>query len=108
MYTSGSSVFEKVGTMFLTTTVSDENIEKVNVPFFDSQGMIHKDFLPEGTTMNSARYIEVLTRFRKRLRRVRPQYTPNKVDGFFCSQQCSPSHSQYRQTVPCKKGGGAN
>ncbi|GFV34865.1 hypothetical protein TNCV_1451691 [Trichonephila clavipes] len=37
------------------TSVSDENIEKVSVIFFDSQGIIHKEFLPEGTTMNAAR-----------------------------------------------------
>ncbi|GFX06953.1 hypothetical protein TNCV_1202681 [Trichonephila clavipes] len=74
MCTSGSPVFEKVGTMLLTTSVSDENIEKVNVIFFGSQGIIHKEFLPEGTTMNAARYIEVLTHFMERLRRGRPQY----------------------------------
>ncbi|GFV84707.1 mariner Mos1 transposase [Trichonephila clavipes] len=42
---------------------------------FDSQSIIHKKFLPKGMTMNAARYIEILTRFMKRLRRVRPQYT---------------------------------
>ncbi|GFU91164.1 histone-lysine N-methyltransferase SETMAR [Trichonephila clavipes] len=69
MYRSGSPVFEKTGTMFLTTSVSAENIEKVNVPFFNSQSIILKEFLPEGMTMNAARYIEVLTRFMKRLHR---------------------------------------
>ncbi|GFX22520.1 hypothetical protein TNCV_2784561 [Trichonephila clavipes] len=40
-----------------------------------SQNITHKEFLPEGgTTMNAARYIEILIRFMKRLHRVRPQY----------------------------------
>ncbi|GFT25497.1 hypothetical protein TNCV_3173761 [Trichonephila clavipes] len=41
---------------------------------FDSQGIIHKDSLPEGTEMNAARFIEMLTRFMKRLRRVWTQF----------------------------------
>lgn len=88
-------------------------IKTMLITFFDNQGIIHKEFLPEGTTMNAARYIEILTRFMKRLRRVRPQYA-QQGSWFFCSRQCSPSHSQYRQTVIGKKrrgwggGGGAN
>ncbi|GFX90209.1 mariner Mos1 transposase [Trichonephila clavipes] len=35
----------------------------------------HKEFPPEGTTMIAARYIEILTHFLKRLRRVQPQYS---------------------------------
>ncbi|GFW45457.1 mariner Mos1 transposase [Trichonephila clavipes] len=60
------------------TFVSDVNIVRVSVIFFDSKGTIHKEFPPEGMTMNAAKYIEVLTRFMKCLRRererVRPQY----------------------------------
>ncbi|GFV01129.1 hypothetical protein TNCV_1010501 [Trichonephila clavipes] len=40
---------------------------------FKIQSIIHKEFLPEGTTMNAARYTEILTRFMKRLRMVQPQ-----------------------------------
>ncbi|GFU75498.1 hypothetical protein TNCV_2862141 [Trichonephila clavipes] len=39
------------------------------ITFFDSQGFIHKEFLPKGTT-NAARYIEILNRFIKRLCRL--------------------------------------
>jgi len=49
-------------------------IKTMLITFFDCHGIIHKEFLPEGTTLNAARYIEILTRFMKRLRRVRPQY----------------------------------
>ncbi|GFY27407.1 mariner Mos1 transposase [Trichonephila clavipes] len=61
----------------LVISNSDENIEKVSVTFFDRQDIAHKEFLPEGTTMNAVRYTEVLTRFMKLLRKVRPQYAQN-------------------------------
>ncbi|GFV87302.1 hypothetical protein TNCV_4032741 [Trichonephila clavipes] len=71
---------------------------------FDSQGIKHKELLPEGTTMNSVRYFEILTRFMKRVHRAhtRPLYV-QRGSWFFV--QCSPPHSQYRQIVPGKKGG---
>ncbi|GFT95055.1 DUF4817 domain-containing protein [Trichonephila clavipes] len=47
---------------------------------FDSQRIIRKEFLPEGKTMNAARYIEIMTSFMKRLHRVRPQYA-QQVEG---------------------------
>ncbi|GFX20709.1 mariner Mos1 transposase [Trichonephila clavipes] len=71
----------KHGMAFSCITSSEEKvraekslIKTVLIIFFDSQGIIHKEFLPEGATMNAARYIEILTRFMKRLCRVRPQY----------------------------------
>ncbi|GFS96215.1 mariner Mos1 transposase [Trichonephila clavipes] len=75
---------------------------------FDSQNIIHKEFLPEGRTLNAAWCIEILIRFIKRLRSVNPFHktypnTHSKVHEF-CSLQCSLSHRQYRQTVPGKKG----
>ncbi|GFV32898.1 hypothetical protein TNCV_1745401 [Trichonephila clavipes] len=42
--------------------------------FFDTQGIIHEEFLPERTTINAASYIGILTHFMKRLRRIRLQY----------------------------------
>ncbi|GFU60980.1 hypothetical protein TNCV_3372911 [Trichonephila clavipes] len=89
------------------TSVSDENIEKVHVTFFDSQDIIYKQFLPEGAKMNAAKYIEVFTRFMKRLRRVRSQRAQQVSWGFFCSRQYSPYH-RHCQTFSSKKGSGAN
>ncbi|GFU38471.1 mariner Mos1 transposase [Trichonephila clavipes] len=40
------------------------------ITFFDSQNIIHKEFLLEGTTMKVSRYIEILIRLIKRLRRL--------------------------------------
>ena len=40
--------------------------------FFDSQGIVHKEFVPPGQTVNQTFYREVLERLRKRVVRVRP------------------------------------
>ena len=40
--------------------------------FFCSQGIVHKEFVPPGLTVNQTFYREVLERLRKRVARVRP------------------------------------
>jgi len=40
--------------------------------FFDSQGIVHNEFVPPGQTVNQTFYREVLERLRKRMARVRP------------------------------------
>ena len=40
--------------------------------FWDSEGVVHAEFLPPGTTINSERYIGTLRKLRDRIRRVRP------------------------------------
>ena len=46
--------------------------------FFDSQGIVHKEFIPEGKTVNAEFYKGVMGRLLKRIQRVRP--------AAFCSQ----------------------
>ncbi|GFX25428.1 hypothetical protein TNCV_1424121 [Trichonephila clavipes] len=46
--------------------VGTEN--RCSSPFLCSQGIIRKEFLPEGRTRNVARFTEILTHFMKRLR----------------------------------------
>ena len=43
-----------------------------NVIFFDWQEVIHKEFVPEGVTVNAVYYIAVIERLLNRIRRVRP------------------------------------
>ncbi|GFV74736.1 hypothetical protein TNCV_1039741 [Trichonephila clavipes] len=64
--------------------VREENsrIKTMFIPFFDSQGIIHKEFIPEETTMNAERYIESLTRFMKCLSTENDPSTHNKVRSF--------------------------
>lgn len=39
--------------------------------FWDVQGVVHFEFMPKGTTINSARYSETLGKLKARIRRVR-------------------------------------
>ena len=41
--------------------------------FFDSQGGVHKEFVPQGRTVNQQYCREVLERLRQRVHRVRPE-----------------------------------
>ncbi|KAJ4437672.1 hypothetical protein ANN_17817 [Periplaneta americana] len=41
--------------------------------FFDSNGIIHMEFIPEGATLNKTRYKEILGRLRDSIRRKRPE-----------------------------------
>jgi len=41
--------------------------------FFDSQGIVHTEFVPQGQTFNKQYYRDVLERLRKRVHHVRPE-----------------------------------
>jgi hypothetical protein len=59
---------------------------------FGKQGVIDKEFVPEGQTVNSAFYVEDIGRLLKRISRVRPQFL---VEGtWFCWHDNDPSHSE--------------
>jgi hypothetical protein len=40
--------------------------------FFDSEGVVHKEFVPEGKTVNAEFYKGVMDHLLKRIQRVRP------------------------------------
>jgi len=52
--------------------MSKSKIKSMLICFFDSQGIVHKEFVPPGQTVNQTFYREVLERLRKRVARVRP------------------------------------
>jgi hypothetical protein len=43
------------------------------VAFFDDEGIVHGEFVPTATSVNSAFYMDVLTRLRDSVSRKRPQ-----------------------------------
>jgi hypothetical protein len=47
-------------------------IKTMLIIFFDSQGVVHKEFVPEGKTVNAEFYIGVMDRLLKRFQWVRP------------------------------------
>jgi hypothetical protein len=54
------------------------HIKTTLIIFFDSQGVVHKEFVPEGKTVNAEFYKEVMDRLLKCIQQVRP--------AAFCSQ----------------------
>lgn len=59
--------------------MSKSRIKSMLIVFFDSKGVVHKEFLPPGQTINAAFYLEVLKRLRNRVARVRPEIANNWI-----------------------------
>ena len=58
--------------------------------FFDSQGVVHKEFVTEGKTVNAEFYKGVVDRLLKRIHRVRPAALCCR--DFFLLHDNAPSH----------------
>lgn len=73
------------------------------VVFFDSRGVIHREFVPEGQTVNAVFYRDVMDRLLKRIARVRPHLHVNK--DWFLLHDNAPSHNAavIRQFLAKKK-----
>jgi hypothetical protein len=48
-------------------------VENMLTIFFDFKGIVHKEFVMAGQTVNSAYYCDVLQRLRENVRRLRPE-----------------------------------
>ena len=59
--------------------------------FFDSQGIVHKEFVQQGCTVNAEYYKGVLDRLISRIRRVRPALY--RTRDFFLLHDNAPAHS---------------
>ena len=64
------------------------------IAFFDSQGMVHKEFVPEGRTVNADFYVEVLQHLCKRIQHVRPKMWEDRT--FFLLHDNAPAHTATR------------
>ena len=49
-------------------------IKKLLITFYDYKGIIHKEFVPPGKTVNDVYYLGVTKRLLARIRRVRPEF----------------------------------
>jgi len=65
-------------------------VKTMLICFYDSEGILHKEFLPTGQTMNGVFYVGVLKRLLLRIRRVRPQY--REKGSWRLLQDNAPSH----------------
>ena len=82
---------------FGETSPSTEETEIPKVPhqdhddnFFDSQGVVHKEFVPEGKRVNAEFYKGVMDNVLKRIQRVRPAAFCSRV--FFFLHDNTPAH----------------
>ena len=62
--------------------------------FFDASGVVHHEYLPEGSTVNQTYYIEVLKRLRDAIRRKRPELW--RSGDWFFHHDNAPAHSALR------------
>jgi hypothetical protein len=53
-------------------------VKTMFIVFFDAQGVIHREFVPEGQTVNGQFYLRVMERLLKGIRRVRPEFHNSK------------------------------
>jgi len=73
--------------------------------FFDSQGIVHKEFVPQGQTVNKQYYREVLERLRKRVHRVGPEIADTWLlhqDNVPCHTAISVNKFFYQMGIPVR------
>ena len=66
-------------------------VKTMLIAFFDIKGIIHKEFVPMGQTVNAAFYEQVLRRLLQRIRRVRPEL--HKPGSWMLLHDNAPAHS---------------
>jgi len=67
------------------------NIKSILICFFDLKGIVHKEFVPPGQTVNAAFYVEVLRRLRENVRRKRPDQWQNNT--WLLRRHNAPAHA---------------
>nr|XP_012143528.1 PREDICTED: putative uncharacterized protein FLJ37770 [Megachile rotundata] len=69
--------------------MSKSRIKSMLIVFFDAKGVIHKEFVPAGQTVNGQFYAEVLERLRLKVRRVRREI----ANSWMLHHDNAPSHT---------------
>jgi len=64
-------------------------MKSILICFFDSQAVVHKEFVPQKQTTNKQYYRELLERLRKRVHHVRPEI----ADTWMLHHDNAPCHS---------------
>lgn len=71
--------------------MSKSRIKTMLIVFFDARGIVHFEFVPQGQTVNSAFYLEVLKRLKRRVARVRADIK----DTVKLHHDNAPSHTSF-------------
>ena len=53
--------------------MSKSKVKTMLIVFFDAKGIVHKEFVPQGQTVNAAYYVDVLEKLRRRVVRTRKE-----------------------------------
>ena len=69
---------------------SRSKIKVMLTVFFDSQGVVHSEFLPDGQSVNAEYYLSVLKRLRENIRLKRKDLWDNK--SWFLHHDNAPAH----------------
>jgi len=80
--------------------MSRSKIKSMLICFFDNQGIIHKEFVPQGQTVNQHFYKEVFERLRKRVIRVRPNIRVMHYDNAPCHTAISINQFLATKNIP--------
>ena len=67
------------------------NVTSMLIVFLDIQGIVHKELVPPGQTVNGKFYCEVLKRLREGIRRKRPDKW--KKNNWFLHHDKAPAHT---------------
>jgi len=62
--------------------------------FFDQEGIVHREFVPPGITVNADFYCDVLRRLRENVRRKRPQKWQNQ--NLIIHHDNAPAHRSFK------------
>jgi hypothetical protein len=65
-------------------------VKTMLIIFFDSQGIVHKEFVPEGKAVNAEFYKGVMDRLLKRIQQVRPAVSCSQ--DLFLLRDNAPAH----------------
>jgi len=67
------------------------NVKMMLIVFFDDRGIVHREFIPPGQTVNREFYLEVLRRSRENVRRKRPELW--RSGDWFLHHNNAPAHT---------------
>jgi len=83
--------------------ISKSKIKSMLICFVDSQGIVRKEFVLQGQTVNKHYYREVLERLRKRIHRVRPEIADTRMlhhDNALCHTAISVNEFLTKKDIP--------